>query len=170
METFSQVRQVAGKIVGKHCIHGIAVAPPFDDVGHAFGLKRMPCRRAVERQQKCVSRMCTVRLHHRDGLFEFSQTRHVKPHERGASVGEHRVWPSCRYGDARIRPALMAARRQADSCSGTTTACSQPQDKRAASVPVFDDGALVDVEDPAGFKADPTGRFGPFVDVECVKV
>ena len=49
---------------------------------------------------------CTVRLHYRNGLFEFSQTRHMKPHERGASVGENTGLAFLPNGHPRLRPAM----------------------------------------------------------------
>ena len=71
---------------------------------------------------------CAERLHHGDGLFQFTQTCHVEPHERGATVGEHRLLTLMPNRDARLGPSVMAKRQQPQQPRPKDT--SQPQQEQ----------------------------------------
>ena len=67
----------------------------------------------------------TERVHHGDGLFQFAEACHVEPHERGASVGEHRLLTLMLDRDARLGTPVLAKRQQPQQPRPKDT--SQPQ-------------------------------------------
>ena len=71
----------------------------------------------------------TERLHHRDGLLQFAEACHVEPHERSATVSEHRLLTLVPDGDTCLGPAVLAKRQQTQQQGPQDTPQTQQQQR-----------------------------------------